>query len=70
MHSPAGRTCVWATLAPSGSGFTIGQIGAIMSHARPSAKITLADMRDMGVRGVLIYCADFPRRSHRKLIAI
>jgi hypothetical protein len=33
-------------------------------------KITFADMRDMGVRGLLIYCADFPRRSHRKLIAI
>jgi hypothetical protein len=26
-------------------------------------KITLGEMRDMGVRGVLIYCADY-RRSH------
>jgi hypothetical protein len=33
-------------------------------------KITFGELRDMGVRGVLIYCADFPRRSHRKLIAI
>ena len=26
-------------------------------------KITFGDMREMGVRGVLIYCADY-RRSH------
>jgi hypothetical protein len=27
--------------------------------ARPT-KITFAEMRDMGVRGVLIYCAELP----------
>jgi hypothetical protein len=26
-------------------------------------KITFAEMRDMGIRGLLIYCADY-RRSH------
>ena len=26
--------------------------------SRPT-KITLAEMRDMGVRGILVYCADF-----------
>jgi hypothetical protein len=26
---------------------------------RPT-KITFAEMRDMGVRGLLVYCADFP----------
>jgi hypothetical protein len=30
-----------------------------MRHDRPSSKITFAEMRDMGVRGVLIYCADY-----------
>jgi hypothetical protein len=32
-----------------------------MSNARPPAKsTTFAEMRDMGVRGLLVYCADFP----------
>jgi hypothetical protein len=42
--------------------FTRGQIGGIISpmpaQTRPT-KITLADMRDMGVRGLLIYCSDY-----------
>ena len=32
-------------------------------HARPPQKITFAEMRDMGVRGLLVYCADY-RCSH------
>jgi hypothetical protein len=31
-------------------------------------KITLADMRDMGVRGLLIYCSDY-RCSHSTAIS-
>jgi hypothetical protein len=45
--------------------FTLTAIGAIMSIMtdRPQ-KITFGEMRDdMGVRGVLVYCADF-RCSH------
>jgi hypothetical protein len=37
------------------------QIGGIMGHAaltRPQ-KITFGEMRESGVRGVLIYCADY-----------
>jgi hypothetical protein len=54
--------CVRATTAPSCSGFTISQIGAIIGRmpalTRPQ-KITFGEMRDTGVRGVLIYCADY-----------
>ena len=35
----------------------------IMLAARPQ-KITFAEMREMGVRGVLVYCADY--RSFRR----
>jgi hypothetical protein len=42
---------------------TFASIGEIIDNARPSQKITFAKMRDMGVRGVLIYCADY-RCSH------
>jgi hypothetical protein len=31
-------------------------------------KITFAEMRDMGVRGILVYCADF-RCSHSMAIS-
>ena len=34
---------------------------------RPT-KITFADMRDMGVRGLLIYCSDY-RCSHSRAIS-
>ena len=47
------------------SGFTIDQFGGIISLPatdRPQ-KITFAEMRDMGVRGLLIYCANY-RCSH------
>jgi hypothetical protein len=41
--------------------FTRGQIGGIISpmpdQTRPT-KITFGDMRDMGVRGLLIYCQE------------
>jgi hypothetical protein len=30
-----------------------------MAHARPAQKITLAEMRAAGVRGLLIYCSDY-----------
>jgi len=30
-----------------------------MRHARPPAKIIFAEMRESGVRGVLVYCADY-----------
>ena len=36
---------------------TIGAIISIMTD-RPT-KIKFAEMRDMGVRGILIYCADY-----------
>ena len=36
---------------------TIGAIISIMTD-RPT-KIIFAEMRDMGVRGILIYCADY-----------
>lgn len=46
--------------------FTRGQIGGIISPmpvlARPT-KITFGDMRDMGVRGLLIYCSDYKWKS-------
>jgi hypothetical protein len=42
-------------------------IGAIMMHGRPQ-KITFADMREQGVRGLLIYCADY-RCSHSTAIS-
>ena len=32
-------------------------------HAHPPQKITFSKMRDMDVRGRLVYCADY-RRSH------
>ena len=31
-------------------------------------KITFAEMREMGVRGILIYCADY-RRSHSTAVS-
>jgi hypothetical protein len=34
-----------------------------MSNARPPQKINFAEMREMGVSGVLVYCADY-RCSH------
>ena len=50
----------------TGGGFPSGPIvaksGGIMAPARPT-KITFAEMRDMGVRGILVYCADY-RCSH------
>jgi hypothetical protein len=33
------------------------------ARRRPSSEVTLGEMRDAGVRGVLIYCADY-RCSH------
>jgi hypothetical protein len=47
--------------APISSGFTSGLLGAI-SWAMPEPtrqKITLAEMRASGVRGLLIYCSDY-----------
>jgi hypothetical protein len=32
--------------------------GLDLDHDRPQ-KITFAEMRDMGVRGLLVYCADY-----------
>src|ERR1700738_1803767 len=53
--------CARATTAPTCSGFTIDQIGGIMRHVRTTrpTKITFAEMRTAGVRGVLIYCSDY-----------
>jgi hypothetical protein len=55
-----------AEMAPRGEGlssggFTPGAIGGIMRHARGGRqkKITFAEMRSTGVRGILIYCANF-----------
>ena len=53
-------TCA-ARPGPTPSGFTSALIGTIfrmLATDRPQ-KITFADMRDMGVRGLLIYCADY-----------
>jgi hypothetical protein len=33
-------------------------IGGIMGVVGRPQKVTFADMRDMGVRGLLIYCSD------------
>ena len=44
-------------------GLTGGKIGTMIAPASPT-KITFADMRDMGVRGLLIGCSDY-RRSRR-----
>jgi hypothetical protein len=51
--------CVRPVVDPSCSGFTIDQIGGMMDPCPITSpqKITFAEMRDMGVRGVLIYCA-------------
>jgi len=32
-----------------------------MGHARPSAENTFAEMRESGVRGLLVYRADYRR---------
>jgi hypothetical protein len=40
------------------NGFTSVFIRAITGYARASRKI-FAKMRDMGVRGILVYCADY-----------
>ena len=57
MHRPVER-------AARGGDFTRGLIGG-MIRAMPDhpQKITFAEMREMGVRGLLIYCADY-RCSH------
>jgi hypothetical protein len=62
--------CVRATTAPSCSGFTISQIGAIIGRmpADPPQKITFAEMRSTGVRGILIYCSDY-KCSHSTAIS-
>jgi hypothetical protein len=39
-----------------------------MSALTRPTKITFADMRDMGVRGLLIYCSDY-RCSHSTVIS-
>ena len=47
---------------PSCSGFTIGQIGEIISACPPltrQKKITFGELRASGVRGLLIYCSDY-----------
>ena len=31
----------------------------IVGDVRPSEKITFAEMHDSGVRGILVYCADY-----------
>jgi hypothetical protein len=64
MSGYRGRTtimCARATKGPSYSGFTIDQIGAIMRDGLPTrpTKITSAEMRTAGVRGVLIYCSAY-----------
>ena len=45
-------------------------IGAKIGYIAPArpTKITFAEMRDMGVRGLLIYCADY-RCSHSSAIS-
>jgi hypothetical protein len=45
----------------------IGRRRASMEHARPQ-KISLGEMRSTGVRGLLIYCADY-RCSHSTAIS-
>jgi len=44
-------------------GFTPGSIGGIMAMTDRPRKITFAEMRESGVRGLLIYCVDY-RCSH------
>jgi hypothetical protein len=44
--------------APIPSGFPPAPIGGIMGMSRPQ-KITFAEMRSSGVRGLLVYCADY-----------
>jgi len=39
------------------------QRNALMGYVRPIQKITFAEMRDSGVRGILVYCASY-RCSH------
>src|ERR1700676_3421119 len=54
--------CARAATAPSYSGFTIGQIRGIMGRMPEltrQKKITFAEMRASGVRGLLIYCSDY-----------
>jgi hypothetical protein len=45
-------------------------IGAKIGYIAPArpTKITFAEMRDMGVRGLLVYCADY-RCSHSSAIS-
>jgi hypothetical protein len=45
------------------SDFASGPIGGIMGMSDPVQKITFAEMRAAGVRGVLIYSSDY-RCSH------
>jgi len=54
--------CAQASPAPSRSGFTISQNRrdhrGTPALPRPQ-KITFAEMREAGVRGLLIYCSDY-----------
>jgi len=62
--------CVRAIVAPSCSGFTISQIGGMMSAMATLAspqKITFAEMRESGARGLLVYCADYHRSQSVRL---
>ena len=61
---------VRAIVAPSCSGFTISQIGGMMSAMATLAipqKITFAEMRESGARGLLVYCADYHRSQSVRL---
>src|ERR1700746_2030686 len=49
------------------SGLISAKIGGMMAPARP-VKISFGEMRDQGVRGILIYCADY-RCSHSLAIS-
>jgi hypothetical protein len=65
-HSAGPRRPIGPTPAAT-SGLIGAKIAGMMAPARPT-KITFAELRDMGVRGLLVYCADH-HCSHSKAIS-
>jgi len=41
------------------SGRSLSRLAHFRPHCARPAKISFAEMRDMGVRGLLVYCADY-----------
>jgi hypothetical protein len=58
---------IWAFAGPTSSGFPPRLIGEIWGMREQ--KITLGEMRQSGVHGLLIYCSDYRCSYHLKISA-